>query len=200
MVTFFWSSVVRLVELASSPVWDAALSFAACSGFCRCPEGRAVGSAVRTDNKETGAIYLAIAPQREPAFGNHAEARKVVGGSEIVSRESRCGSRSGDCSGDGRRYWASRVSGTTLEEPLPSEHANTVAFAASHSRGSGDGQKESDPRPYYTPQQHQSSWGVWSSHTIFPTFIHHMYVEKHTWQPKTALPWSSSRKLSARKK
>jgi serine/threonine protein kinase/Flp pilus assembly protein TadD len=37
---------------------------------------RAVDSAVRTDNKENGAIYLAIAAQREAAYGNATEARQ----------------------------------------------------------------------------------------------------------------------------
>ena len=39
-------------------------------------------SAVRTDNKEVGAIYLAIAAQREAAFGSPAEARQ--GAAEAV--------------------------------------------------------------------------------------------------------------------
>ena len=43
---------------------------------------RAVDSAVRTDNKEVGAIYLAIAAQREAAFGSPAEARQ--GAAEAV--------------------------------------------------------------------------------------------------------------------
>jgi eukaryotic-like serine/threonine-protein kinase len=37
---------------------------------------RAVDSAVRTDNKESGAIYLADAAQREAAYGNVSEARQ----------------------------------------------------------------------------------------------------------------------------
>jgi hypothetical protein len=37
---------------------------------------RAVDSAVRTDNKEVGAIYLAIAAQREATYGNLMEARR----------------------------------------------------------------------------------------------------------------------------
>jgi eukaryotic-like serine/threonine-protein kinase len=37
---------------------------------------RAVDSAVRADNKENAAIYLAIAAQREAAYGNAAEARQ----------------------------------------------------------------------------------------------------------------------------
>jgi eukaryotic-like serine/threonine-protein kinase len=36
---------------------------------------RAVDSAVRVDNKENGPLYLAIAAQREAAYGNNAEAR-----------------------------------------------------------------------------------------------------------------------------
>jgi hypothetical protein len=39
---------------------------------------RAVDSAVRADNKETGAVYLAIAAQREAAFGNATEARQIA--------------------------------------------------------------------------------------------------------------------------
>jgi len=37
---------------------------------------RAVDSAVRTDNREVGAIYLAIAAQREAAYGRPADARQ----------------------------------------------------------------------------------------------------------------------------
>jgi tetratricopeptide (TPR) repeat protein len=37
---------------------------------------RAVDSAIRADNKENGAIFRAIAAQREAAFGNPAEARQ----------------------------------------------------------------------------------------------------------------------------
>ena len=44
---------------------------------------RAVDSAVRTDNKEVGAIYLAIAAQREAAYGNPVEAR--LGAAEAVN-------------------------------------------------------------------------------------------------------------------
>ncbi len=39
---------------------------------------RAVDSAVQNDNKENGAIWQAIAAQREAAFGNTAEARKLA--------------------------------------------------------------------------------------------------------------------------
>jgi DNA-binding winged helix-turn-helix (wHTH) protein/predicted Zn-dependent protease len=37
---------------------------------------RAIDSAVRTDNKEVGAIYLAVAAQREATYGRPAEARQ----------------------------------------------------------------------------------------------------------------------------
>jgi eukaryotic-like serine/threonine-protein kinase len=40
---------------------------------------RAVESAVRADSKETAAMYLAIAAQREAAFGNATEARRAAG-------------------------------------------------------------------------------------------------------------------------
>jgi eukaryotic-like serine/threonine-protein kinase len=39
---------------------------------------RAVDSAVRADNKENAAVYLAIAAQREAAFGNAAQARQTA--------------------------------------------------------------------------------------------------------------------------
>ena len=39
---------------------------------------RAVDSAIRADSKENGAIFQAIAAQREAAFGNAAEARKAA--------------------------------------------------------------------------------------------------------------------------
>src|SRR5260370_30074676 len=38
---------------------------------------RAVDSAIRADSKESGAISQAIAAQREAAFGNPAEARRL---------------------------------------------------------------------------------------------------------------------------
>jgi DNA-binding winged helix-turn-helix (wHTH) protein/tetratricopeptide (TPR) repeat protein len=41
---------------------------------------RAVNSAVRADNKENAAVYLAIAAQREAAFGNATQARHTVVG------------------------------------------------------------------------------------------------------------------------
>jgi eukaryotic-like serine/threonine-protein kinase len=39
---------------------------------------RAVNSAIRADNKESAAVYLAIAAQREAAFGNAAQARQTA--------------------------------------------------------------------------------------------------------------------------
>ncbi len=52
---------------------------------------RAVDSAVRADNKEGGAIWRAIAAQREAAYGNSAEARQAADrGFEARSRESGC--------------------------------------------------------------------------------------------------------------
>ena len=41
---------------------------------------RAVNSAVRADNKENAAVYLAVAAQREAAFGNATQARHTVAG------------------------------------------------------------------------------------------------------------------------
>ena len=41
---------------------------------------RAVESAIRADSKENGAIWQAIAAQREAAYGNPAEARQMAGG------------------------------------------------------------------------------------------------------------------------
>ena len=50
---------------------------------------RAVDSAVRADNKESGAIYLANAALQEAAYGNPAEARQIGGrGFEACSDES----------------------------------------------------------------------------------------------------------------
>src|SRR6202795_4473755 len=40
---------------------------------------RAVESAIRADSKENGAIWQAIAAQREAAYGNPAEARQMAG-------------------------------------------------------------------------------------------------------------------------
>jgi len=47
---------------------------------------RAVDSAIRSDNKESGAIWQAIAAQREAAYGNPAEARQAA--AEACSHES----------------------------------------------------------------------------------------------------------------
>jgi serine/threonine protein kinase len=45
-------------------------------GKARELSGRAVNSAIRADSKETGAIWQAIAAQREAAYGNPAQARQ----------------------------------------------------------------------------------------------------------------------------
>jgi eukaryotic-like serine/threonine-protein kinase len=49
---------------------------------------RAVESAVRTDNKEVGAIYLAIAAQREAAFGSPVEASQRAAEAAKLAPES----------------------------------------------------------------------------------------------------------------
>jgi eukaryotic-like serine/threonine-protein kinase len=49
---------------------------------------RAVDSAVRTDNKEVGAIYLAIAAQRDAAYGRPAEARQGAAAAVKLAPES----------------------------------------------------------------------------------------------------------------
>jgi DNA-binding winged helix-turn-helix (wHTH) protein/tetratricopeptide (TPR) repeat protein len=46
---------------------------------------RAANSAVRADNKENAAVYLAIAAQREAAFGNAAQARHTVAGTSKLA-------------------------------------------------------------------------------------------------------------------
>jgi DNA-binding winged helix-turn-helix (wHTH) protein/Tfp pilus assembly protein PilF len=49
---------------------------------------RAIDSAVRTDNKEVGAIYLAVAAQREAAYGRPAEARQGAAAAVKLAPES----------------------------------------------------------------------------------------------------------------
>jgi tetratricopeptide (TPR) repeat protein len=49
---------------------------------------RAIDSAVRTDNKEVGAIYLAVAAQREAAYGRPAEARQGAAAAVKLTPES----------------------------------------------------------------------------------------------------------------
>ncbi len=49
---------------------------------------QAVDSAIRADNKESGAIWKAIAAQREAAYGNAAEARRLAGEALKLSPES----------------------------------------------------------------------------------------------------------------
>ena len=49
---------------------------------------RAVDSAIRADNKESGAIWLAIAAQREAAYGNPAEARQSAAEAVKLAPES----------------------------------------------------------------------------------------------------------------
>jgi len=53
-------------------------AYAGRAGKARELTKRAVDSAARTDNKEVGAIDLAIAAQREAAYGNVAEARQIA--------------------------------------------------------------------------------------------------------------------------
>ena len=50
---------------------------------------RAVDSAVRADSKENGAVYLAIAAQREAAYGNATEARQSAAEALKLAPESR---------------------------------------------------------------------------------------------------------------
>ncbi len=49
---------------------------------------RAIDSALRTDNKEVGAIYLAVAAQREAAYGRPAEARQGAAAAAKLAPES----------------------------------------------------------------------------------------------------------------
>jgi eukaryotic-like serine/threonine-protein kinase len=49
---------------------------------------RAVGSAIRADSKETGALWQAIAAQREAAYGNPAEARQTAAEALKLARTS----------------------------------------------------------------------------------------------------------------
>ena len=108
---------------------------------------RAVASAVRADSKETGAIWQAIAAQREAVYGNAAEARQSSGrGFAARSDESGCRGRSRACVCHSGRYDASRILGTRPRETLPSGYADAVALAACDSGTIGVGQKECGSR------------------------------------------------------
>ena len=81
---------------------------------------RAVDSAIRADSKENGAIWQAIAAQREAAYGQCRRSPSVSGrGFYVGPRES--GSRGGNGVGvcHGRRYSTSRVLGSRFRETPP---------------------------------------------------------------------------------
>ena len=109
---------------------------------------RAVDSAIRADSKENGAIWQAIAAQREAAYGNAAEARqsaaealKLAPASQGVESEAALAfAMAGDTA-------TSRVLGPRLSETLPAGHADAVALAARDSGAIGAGQKEPGCRP-----------------------------------------------------
>ena len=101
---------------------------------------RAVDAAMRADNKESGAIWQAIAAQREAAYGNSAEARRTAAEALKMAPTSQgAESRSCACVCHGGRYGASRVPGARLREALPARHAGAVALAASDSGATGAG-------------------------------------------------------------
>ena len=101
---------------------------------------RAVDSAVRADNKENGAIYLANAALQQAAYGNACRSTAVSGrGFEACSRESGRRGRSRACVCHGGRYGTSRILGPRLRETLPAGHADAVALAACDSGAIGAG-------------------------------------------------------------
>ena len=101
---------------------------------------RAVDSAIRADSKETGAIWQAIAAQREAAYGNRYRSAAVSGRrSEACSHESGRRGRSRACVCHGGRYGASRILGARPGQTLSAGHADAVALAACDSGAIGAG-------------------------------------------------------------
>ena len=101
---------------------------------------RAVDSAIRADNKESGAIWQANAALQQAAYGKSSRSPAVSGrGFEACSRESGRRGRSRACVCHSGRYSTSRVLGPRLGETLSTRHPDAVSLAASDSGTSGAG-------------------------------------------------------------
>ncbi len=138
---------------------------------------RAVDSAIRADSKESGAIWQAIAAQREAAYGNAAEARQAAAEAlKLAPASQGVESRSRACVCHGGRYGTSRILGARLRETLPAGHADAVALAACDSGAIGAGQKESGSRPECPAScSHPSSWGKFAFVNNI-SCLYHVYV------------------------
>jgi eukaryotic-like serine/threonine-protein kinase len=95
---------------------------------------RAVDSAARADQKESGATYLANAALEEAAFGYVAEARQSDGSIESGSCESWCCGRVGNCFCVRGGHGTIRGSGPGLEQTLPARYPDASPLAAHNSR------------------------------------------------------------------
>ena len=160
---------------------------------------RAVDSAIRADSKENGAIWQAIAAQREAAYGNAAEARQSAAEAlKLAPASQGVESRSRACVCHGGRYGASRILGARLGETLPAGHADAVALAACDSGAIGAEQKESGCRPECPASCFPHRVGAnCVRHQYFLPLSTYMYAERHTWQPdRAALPPPSFRRFS----
>ena len=101
---------------------------------------RAVDSAIRADNKESGAIWQANAALQQAAYGNPTEARQSAAEAlKLAPTSQGVGERSRSCVCHGGRYGASRILGPRLRETLPAGHADAVALAARDSGAIGAG-------------------------------------------------------------
>ena len=99
---------------------------------------QAVDLAIRADNKESGAIWQAIAAQREAAYGYPADARvsaaealKLTPASQGAAVEATLALAMAG------RHGASGIVGARLGGALPTRHANAVALAACNSGSTG---------------------------------------------------------------
>ena len=99
---------------------------------------RAVDSAIRADNKESGAIWQANAGVARSGLRQSCGSPAVSGrGFEACSHESGRRGRSRACVCHGGRYRASRIVGARPGEALPAGHADAVALAARDSGATG---------------------------------------------------------------
>ena len=103
---------------------------------------RAVDSAARIDDKESGAIYLANAAMEEAAFWLRSGSPELCGGGlEACSRESWSCGRGCDCfCGRGRRG-AIRIPGSGFKQTLSARHPDASPLAACDSCAIGPGRR-----------------------------------------------------------
>jgi tetratricopeptide (TPR) repeat protein len=109
---------------------------------------RAVDSAVRADNKESGAIWHANVALEQGGLWQSCRSAAVSGsGFEAGSHESGGRGSSRTCLCHGGRYGTSRVIGPRPRETLSAAQSDAVVLAASDSGTISVGQKESGVRP-----------------------------------------------------